>query len=137
MAVPRIAVLLFLLAAILLGGCARGGRDLPEIGVDLAVEPRPPQIGPATLLISLADEAGRPISGAQVELEGNMNHAGMVPVLAGTDEVAPGRYQAELEFTMAGDWFILVRATLPDGRALERRVDLAGIDAVCGDTPQP
>ncbi|MGD8627114.1 MAG: FixH family protein [Anaerolineae bacterium] len=133
----RRAVLLLLLAGAVLVACARGGADLPDVGLELTVDPHPPQIGPATLLVSLSDAAGQPIRGAQVELEGNMNHAGMVPVFATAVEVAPGRYRAELEFTMAGDWFILVRAALPDGRALERRVDLTGVDAVCGDTPQP
>jgi hypothetical protein len=28
---------------------------------------------------------------------------------------------------MAGDWFILVKATLPDGRKLERQVDVPGV----------
>ncbi len=123
--------------ALLLAGCARGGRDLPDVQVDLAVEPSPPRIGPASLVVTLRDAGGQPISGATMELEGNMNHAGMVPVLASAPEVAPGQYQADLEFTMAGDWFILVRADLPDGRAMERRVDLVGLDAVCGDTPEP
>jgi hypothetical protein len=85
----------------------------------------------------LHDANGLPISGAQVELEGNMNHAGMVPVFAEASEVAPGRYRAGMEFTMGGDWFILVRADLPDGRSMERKVDVPGVDAICGDTPTP
>jgi len=28
---------------------------------------------------------------------------------------------------MAGDWFILVRATLADGRSLEEKVDVPGV----------
>jgi hypothetical protein len=123
--------------ALLLAGCARGGRDLPDVQVDLAVEPSPPRIGAATILVTLRDASGQPISEATMELEGNMNHAGMVPVLASAQEVAAGQYQADLEFTMAGDWFILVRADLPDGRSMEHRVDLAGLDAVCGDMPRP
>jgi hypothetical protein len=88
-------------------------------------------------VVTLRDASDQPISGATMELEGNMNHAGMVPVLAQATEVAPGQYRANLEFTMAGDWFILVRADLPDGRSMEHRADLAGLDAVCGDTPTP
>jgi hypothetical protein len=126
-----------LILVLLLAGCARGGRDLPDVQVDLAVVPSPPRIGPASILVRLRDASGQPISGATMELEGNMNHAGMVPVLAQALEVAAGQYQAGLEFTMAGDWFILVRADLPDGRSMEHRVDLAGLDAVCGDTPLP
>ena len=131
--------LVALLAAccLLLAGCARGGRDLPDVALDLAVEPWPPRIGLATVTLTLADAEGQPIRGAQVELEGNMHHAGMVPVLAQASEVSPGRYQAALEFTMGGDWFILVRADLPDGRSLERSVDVPGVDAICGETPTP
>jgi hypothetical protein len=66
-----------------------------------------------------------------------MSHAGMVPVLALARETTPGRYQAELELTMVGDWFMLVRADLPDGRSMERKIDVPGVDEICGDTPEP
>jgi hypothetical protein len=83
------------------------------------------------------DADGELIENAELELEANMSHAGMVPVFASAREVAPGRYEASLEFTMGGDWFILVRSELPDGRSLERRVDLPGVDVLCGETPAP
>ena len=56
-----------------------------------------------------------------------MNHAGMVPVFADARETAPGRYEATLNFTMAGDWFILVQARLPDGRTVEQAIDVPGV----------
>jgi hypothetical protein len=120
-----------------LAGCGRMGRDLPDVQVALEIEPQPPQIGLATVTVTLQDAAGRPISGATVELEGNMSHAGMVPVFAQAAEGPPGRYEGTLEFTMGGDWFILVRAALPDGRSLERPIAVPGVDAVCGETPAP
>lgn len=126
-----------LLLLLSLVGCSRGAKDLPEIAVDLVISPEPPQLGPAAITVTLQDAEGEPISGARVELEGNMNHAGMVPVFADAVEVTPGRYQASLEFTMGGDWFILVRADLPDGRSMERKIDVPGVDAICGDTPTP
>jgi hypothetical protein len=127
------------LCCLLLGlaGCARGGRDLPDVGVALAIEPQPPQLGPAVITVTLTDAEGQAIRGAVVGLEGNMSHAGMVPVFATATEVAPGEYRADLEFTMGGDWFILVRADLPDGRSMERQIDVPGVDAICGDTPTP
>jgi hypothetical protein len=130
-------VWLGLLALLILTGCGRGTKDLPDIAVELEIEPDPPRLGLATVTLALRDAEGQPISGAAVEIEGNMSHAGMVPVFAGASEVAPGRYQAELDFTMGGDWFLLVRADLPDGRSLERKFDVPGVDAVCGDTPAP
>lgn len=126
-----------LVLPLILAGCARGGRDLPDVGVELLIEPQPPQLGTATLTVALTDAGGQPLAGAAVELEGNMSHAGMVPVFATATEVAPGQYRADLEFTMGGDWFILVRADLPDGRSLERQIDVPGVDAICGETPAP
>jgi hypothetical protein len=120
------SLLLILLA--LLAGCRRSGQDLADVRVDLVVNPNPPQVGEARLTLTLSDSAGQPISGAEVEFEGNMSHAGMAPTFTQASEVAPGRYEAPLEFNMAGDWFILVRATLPDGRQLERQVDVPGVE---------
>jgi hypothetical protein len=122
---------------LVLTACGRGGKDLPDIAVELSIEPEPPQLGPAAITVTLRDAGGELLSGAEVELEGNMNHAGMVPVFADAVEVAPGRYQADLEFTMGGDWFILVRADLADGRSLERKIDVPGVDTICADTPTP
>lgn len=126
-----------LLLLLMLLGCARGMQDLPDVGVDLSVEPDPPQMGPATVTVILTGADGQPLQGVQMEIEGNMSHAGMVPVLAVAREVSPGRYQAELEFTMVGDWFMLVRADLADGRSMERKIDLPGVNEICGDTPEP
>jgi hypothetical protein len=127
----------FGLLLLLLAGCGRGPQDLPDVAVQVGIDPDPPRLGLATVTISLRNAEQEPISGAAVEIEGNMSHAGMVPVFATASEVAPGRYQAGLDFTMGGDWFLLVRADLPDGRSLEHKIDVPGVDAVCGDTPTP
>ena len=132
----RTWIWLGLLVALILAGCRGGGGDLEDVNVDLAVTPDPPYVGPATVVVTLSDDAGQPISGAEMSLEGNMNHAGMIPVLTEASEVSPGRYEAALEFTMGGDWFFLVQVQLPDGRSLEHQVDVPGVDAFCG-TPAP
>jgi hypothetical protein len=72
------------------------------------------------LTVQLADAAGEPITDATVSLEGNMNHAGMVPVFADgvTDEAdgaADGVYQVPFQFTMMGDWIITVKVARADG----------------------
>jgi hypothetical protein len=56
-----------------------------------------------------------------------MTHAGMVPVFADAEDVGSGLYQAELEFTMGGDWVIIVTVTLPDGSSLEEQFDVPGV----------
>lgn len=95
--------------------------------VDLTFEPSPPVVGDAKVTLSLASESGEPIKGAEVQLEGNMNHAGMKPSFADLAEVEPGRYTGTLEFTMSGDWFILVTATTKDGQRVERKIDVKGV----------
>jgi hypothetical protein len=132
-------VLIWLVAVSVLGlaACQGADKEPSDVSVELSVAPDPPQVGVAVINVALHDADGQPIRGTKVELEGTMTHAGMVPVFAQALEVAPGRYQADLEFTMGGDWFILIHADLPDGRSMERKVDIPGVDAVCGETPAP
>ena len=83
------------------------------------ITPDPPKVGPAKAKITLTDKEGKPLQGAALKLEGNMNHAGMKPVFAVATETDPGRYEATLELTMGGDWFVLITGKLKDGRPLK------------------
>ena len=56
-----------------------------------------------------------------------MSHPGMSPVFGEAKEVAPGQYQAQVTFAMAGDWVILLHVTLPDGKKLERQFEVRGV----------
>jgi hypothetical protein len=56
-----------------------------------------------------------------------MNHAGMEPVFVDAKETEPGKYRADLKFTMGGDWFVLVSAALADGRKVNRKIDVPGV----------
>jgi hypothetical protein len=122
-------LIFLIILTFLLVGCRRGSNDdISGINVDLTVSPDPPTVGLATIKLVLSNADDQPISGAVVELEGNMNHAGMVPAFSQATETDPGLYEAPLEFTMGGDWFILVKVSLPDGREFERQVDLPGVE---------
>lgn len=118
-----------LMVLLVLAGCRGETAEQSDIAVRLMVTPEPPQVGPTTVIVTLTGTDGKPVTGATVKLEGNMSHAGMKPVFADATEVTAGRYEATLEFTMGGDWFIIVRATLPDGRSLEQQVDVPGVKA--------
>jgi hypothetical protein len=112
---------------LLLTACSRGSSQQPDVQVTLDVAPKPPVVGAATVTVSLAEQSGAPITGANVNLEGDMSHAGMQSVQAQAREVSPGRYQAEIHFTMGGDWFVVVHAALPDGRTLEREMSIGNV----------
>ena len=115
LAVPASGMML--LAMFSLVGC-RGDVDAgdPGLVMDVAFSPTPPAVGPARLIITLRDTSGAPVEGALVVVEGNMSHAGMTPVLDTAEAEGPGAYGVpDFTFTMAGDWFLTVEATLPDG----------------------
>jgi hypothetical protein len=125
----RHALPFLLLAMLLAAGCQRtdtsdGAKDAK---LDLTLRPDPPAVGSATATVRLAQKDGTLVRGAAVKLEGNMNHPGMTPVFADAKETEPGLYEATLDLTMGGDWFVLVNATLPDGRKLTRKVDVPGV----------
>ncbi len=117
-------------ACLLLAGCGPSApaESSSNVSLDWRVSPDPPVAGPVLVSLVLMDgTTGRPVKGASVRIEGNMSHAGMKPVFASAREVAPGRYEAPLELTMGGDWFLLLDATLPEGGHLRRQLDLPGV----------
>jgi hypothetical protein len=112
----------------------QGCRDRTGSSSDLTLEheisPQPARVGPVTITLRLMDAAGTPVTGALLKLEGNMSHAGMAPVFADANETEPGRYRSTLELSMAGDWHVLVKITLPDNRKLERQFEIKGVAPV-------
>lgn len=120
-------LILVLLTAIALTGCARisqGEDRAPDVNMTLVFEPDPPEVGPATLIVTMTDARGTPIEDARLQVKGDMSHAGMRPVLAEVKGGTNGRYETSFEWTMAGDWIVTVTAILPDGRTAARQFDL-------------
>ena len=107
-------------------GC-QSENNTSDVKLDWELKPDPPKVGMATLNITLRDSTNQLITDADIKLEGNMSHPGMEPVLTTAQEVTPGQYSAEIEFTMGGDWFFLINATLPDDRVLERQINIPGV----------
>ena len=102
-----------------------GGGNLPEgieLDVVLSTDKDFTTSEPTEALITL-DQNGQPVSGARLEIEGNMTHAGMEPIFVTAMETAPGEYRAPLEWTMGGEWVLTVRGTLPDGTTVEKQVE--------------
>lgn len=109
---------------LLVPGCKRpdttasqaGTATVATSGIQARVElDGEPQLGKLPLTVYLlADGTG--VSGAEVEITGDMTHAGMVPVITNATETEAGLYRAEdFTFTMAGDWILTTDIKLPDG----------------------
>lgn len=107
-----------LLLAVLVGGCRGDGpRDQVPIQVEVNVAPTPPMVGPARMVMAVRDSVGQPLQGARVRIEGTMDHPGMIPVRDSAQDRGEGRYVVpSFEFDMSGDWILLIRVGLPDGR---------------------
>ena len=95
--------------------------------IESEISPRPPRVGAANITLKVSDDAGEPVTGARIRMEGNMTHAGMSPSFGDAKETAPGIYLAPLEFSMSGDWIILVHVTLSNGEKLEREFEVKGV----------
>jgi hypothetical protein len=108
--------------------CHRPEASPSAISTRFEIEPKPVRMGLATIDLSMMDQA-TPVGGAGVQLEANMSHPGMAPVFSDAKEIAPGQYRSRIEFTMAGDWYILVHIKLATGETLERQIDVKGVQA--------
>ncbi len=115
--------LLIISLMLIVSGCTRQssleGRAT-GVNVDLDYEPNPPIVGKGTIHIQVRDEDGRPIEGLDIQVKGDMTHAGMTPVFGLSEHEGDGRYSIPFEWTMAGDWILQIAADLPDGRVLNR-----------------
>lgn len=119
--------ILFLVLCVSLTGCRSSGDAKPDITLNLDIKPSPPRVGKATLNLTMRDSIDKLITGADVKLEGNMSHPGMKPVITKAQEVEPGQYSAEMNFAMAGDWFVIVTTSLDDSTKVEKQIKIPGV----------
>lgn len=115
----------FLVPFVLLCGCRHQSRTTPaNLTVSYEVSPLPARVGDVTITIKIKDGSNEPVAGARIKLEGNMSHAGMAPVFAEAKEIGRGQYRTNMNLSMAGDWQVLVRLTLPDGREVDQQFEI-------------
>jgi copper(I)-binding protein len=138
----RLALSVLILVALVFVSCQRSERasEGDNGDVQIALQPMPAE---ERLVVILTDASGAPITDATVALEGNMNHAGMIPVLADAigddaDGSADGHYHLPFTFTMLGDWIITVTVTQADGSSFSRNLDVrASEEGIEGDRVVP
>lgn len=124
----QINLILFTILTVI-AGCSSNEDDTREINLEWLISPNPPAIGTVQFQVILSDTLARPITGAMLDIEANMSHPGMSPIMAKLEEEDPGVYSADIEFSMGGDWFILVNARLPDERIINRQINIPGVQS--------
>ena len=118
------ALIVLVIVGLMLSACGRiqsGQSDENSLLIELALEPVQPAVGPANLIFTLTDSAGQPVNNATLEVEGNMTHAGMTPVVGQVTGGENGRYAVPFEWTMGGDWIVTVNASLENGQQITRQ----------------
>jgi hypothetical protein len=112
------------------GGCGKQPANTqPGIAIEHQITPQPIRVGAATVNLTVRDRGERPVSGAYIALEAEMAHPGMSPEFGEAKEVAPGRYQGSVTFTMAGEWVLLMHITLRNGRRFEQQINVGNVRA--------
>jgi hypothetical protein len=92
------------------------------------LDPSPPFAGtPLVVRLTLRDREQKPVTGARLQLEGLMSHPGMAPVTVAVTERGNGEYEAPLQFTMAGDWILVVTGELPGGGQINKQIEIDGV----------
>lgn len=85
-------------------------------GLRLRMEFSSLQLGSSTVTIHVLD-GSQGVADAEVEVRADMSHAGMQPVIADAEAVAPGEYRvSDFAFSMAGDWIVTATVKTADGR---------------------
>jgi hypothetical protein len=120
--------LTFVMACLLSAGCHKQGSSGPVV-IHSEISPQPVHVGSVTITLKISDATAKPISGAHIQLEGDMSHPGMAPAMGETKEVEAGRYQGVLQLNMPGDWVVLAHVILADGRKLEPQINVSGVQA--------
>lgn len=112
-----------------LAACAGQGADSKGITASWTLDPAPPAIGRDTVTrITLRDSAtDTPVGGARLQLEGHMSHPGMTPVITSVAERSPGEYEAQLRFSMTGDWVLVLTGELADGARVTKQLEVVGV----------
>ena len=116
---------------VLLGACGSSTPEPSNVAVQISLLPGATA---DSLQVQLHDLDHTPLTDATVTLEGNMNHAGMAPVIGepvqdSADGASDGVYTIPFQFSMLGDWIITVKVELADGTETTQDVNVTVTDA--------
>jgi len=89
-----------------------------RLRISAELVPEVPRVGANELRIRLADAAGAPVEGAEVEVRWTMAAMGSTPAMNGramAESHGPGEYRAPLALAMNGTWRLEIRARPVEG----------------------
>ena len=120
------SILLGLTVCLIAAACTRPAQAR-DLKFEWTLTPAPVSVGRARLQLRVLDAAGGPVRGAQLQIEAQMSHPGMVPLVVVATERSEGLYEAELQFSMGGDWILVVEGSLSNGARVHHRIDVPNV----------
>ena len=106
---------------------ATGPAQARDLTFEWTLTPAPVSVGSARLQLRVLDAARQPVRGAQLKIETQMSHPGMAPLVVIATERGDGLYEAELQFSMGGDWILVVEGSLSNGARVHHRIDVPNV----------
>lgn len=119
-------VILLLTGAIVVGvvwktllGTAAETGSVSE-AISLSTNPYPLKMGPATFIIDIKDNTGKPVDNATVFFDLNMTAMNMGTQQGNATAQGDGRYAASGRMNMRGPWKVSTKITMPDGSVVNK-----------------
>jgi len=89
-------------------------RQVSGFSLTLSTVPDKPKAGENVLRLKLADQAGKPVTNAQVVFAYTMPMPGMMESKAKATHTKDGIYEAKALLGMGGTWVVTANVTLPN-----------------------
>ena len=90
-----------------------GTRQVAGLSLTLNTAPENPKAGDVLLKLTLTDQAGKPVTNAQVLFVYTMPMPGMTDSKATARHTTDGLYEGKVMFGMGGTWVVTVNVTVP------------------------
>jgi Cu(I)/Ag(I) efflux system membrane fusion protein len=110
--------------------------------IAIAIKPEIPRVGGNTLHIEVVDATGNPLTEIDIEAYAEMPAMGSMPAMratAGLAQIAPGRYEGELDLSMRGEWPLTINISESNGQKRRLQFDFAtdraGLTIASGGVP--
>lgn len=124
MTLPECLRACMLIVALILCASCRQQETASASDIALELSPAELRVGETAMTLRVRDKDGKPVSQpGKLSLRGDMNHAGMTPVLAESGESENGVFHLPFDFTMGGSWQIEASLELPNGEIVRRTFD--------------
>jgi Cu(I)/Ag(I) efflux system membrane fusion protein len=100
-------------------------RQMDGLTLSLATVPGKPKAGDVLLRLNVTDQAGKPVTNAQVVFVYTMPMPGMTDSKAPARHTKDGLYEGTVRFGMGGTWVVTVNVTIPGRPSIAEKFQIS------------